>query len=244
MIVGIWGLFVVFRLVRFGQAVHRVRRLRIDASVLSRAQLGKANQIIDATNRVAFLASTDIDDPVTIGVFHPAIVLPGKMLPDLGEQELSAVLAHEYSHIRRGDFPVNILCELISLPFIWHPGVRYLMSKISQAREFACDDYAASRIGERRSYANILLRLASLCLHIPRDCAAGLGLFDGDNLETRIMMLTKKAVLLSRSSVLGLALATIITFGSGALLAHAMSPQANSKPSNKSEKFAGNWLDV
>jgi len=240
-IVGIWGVLALLRLARFSRAVRRVHRLRRDASVLSPAQVGMASQIIEAKYRIALLESTAIDDPVTVGVFHPAILLPSKVLPDLGEQELTAVLAHEYGHIRRRDFPVHILCELISLPVAWHPGIRYLMSKISQTRELACDDYAAARLGKRRSYANTLLHLASLCLHVPRGNAAGLGIFDGDNLETRIMMLTDKTLSLSRTGVIGLALATSITFGAGAVLAHAMSLQASSEPSNTAEKFAGTW---
>ena len=118
-IVGIWGVFVLLRLAHLSRAVYRVHRLRRDASVLSPAQVGMASQIIGAKYQVALLESTAIDDPVTVGVFHPAILLPSKVLPDLGEQELSAVLAHEYGHIRRGDFPVHFLCELIS--FLW-PG--------------------------------------------------------------------------------------------------------------------------
>jgi len=200
-----------------------------------------ASQIIEPEYRVALLESTAIEDPVTLGVLHPAILLPSKVLPDLGEQELSVVLAHEYGHIRRRDFAVHILCELISLPIAWHPGVSYLMSKISQTREFACDDYAAARLGKRRSYANTLLYLASLCLRVHRGSAAGLGIFDGDNLEARIMMLTEKRLSLSRASVIGLALATSITFSAGAVVAHAMSLQASSQPSNTAEKFAGTW---
>ena len=240
-IVSIWGVLVLLRLARFSRAVHRVHLLRRDASVLSPAQVGMASQIIEPKYRVVLLESTAIDDPVTVGVFHPAILLPSKMLPDLSEQELSAILAHEYGHIRRGDFPVHILCELISLPVAWHPGIRYLMSKISQTRELACDDYAAVRLGKRRLYARTLLRLASLCLHAPRGNAVGLGIFDGENLEARIMTLTEKRLSLSRAALIGLALATSITFGAGAVLAHAMSRQASPEPSNTAKKFAGTW---
>jgi beta-lactamase regulating signal transducer with metallopeptidase domain len=244
-IVAIWGVLVLYRLVHFSRGVHRVNQLRRDASVLSPAEVEMASQIIEAKDRVALLESTGIDDPITVGVFHPVILLPSKVLPDLGEQELSAVLAHEYGHIRRKDFLAHILCELISLPVAWHPGIRYLMSKISQARELACDDYAAVRLGKRRLYARALLRLASLCLHTPRGNAAGLGIFDGENLETRIMMLTEKRLSLSRAGLIGLALATSITFGAGAVLAHAMSLQAGSASSNTApthpETLAGTW---
>ena len=240
-ILATWGALVLLRLGRFSLAVGRVRRLRRNASVLSFDDGGIASRIFGADHRIALLESRAIDDPVTIGVFHPAILLPGKVLPEFGEEDLLVILAHEYSHIRRKDFLAHILCELASLPFAWHPGTRYLMSKISQAREFACDDDAVARLGKRRSYAHTLLRLASLCLHGPRNKAVALGIFDGDNLETRIMMLTKKTLLLSRNGVIGLALATGITFGAGAALAHAMSLQPNARTSNMADKFAGTW---
>jgi beta-lactamase regulating signal transducer with metallopeptidase domain len=240
-IVALWGVLVLYRLLHFSRGVYRVHRLRKDASVLSPAEVGPAGQIIEAKHQVALLESTAIDDPVTVGVFHPVILLPSKVLPDLGEQDLSAVLAHEYGHIRRRDFLAHILCELISLPVAWHPGIRYLMSKISQTRELACDDYAAVRLGKRRLYARSLLRLASLCLHTPRGNAAGLGIFDGENLETRIMMLTEKRLSLSRAGLIGLALATSITFGAGAVLARPISLQAGSVSSNIAETFAGTW---
>src|SRR5215469_7361781 len=203
-IIGAWGVLVLLRLARFSRAVYRAHQLRREGSALSLARVGMASEIIEAKHRVALLESTAIDDPVTVGVFHPAILLPSKVLPELGEQELSAILLHECGHIRRRDFLAHILCELISLPVAWHPGIAYLMSKISQTRELACDDYAAARLGKRRSYANTLLHLASLCLHT-RGNAVGLGIFDGDNLEDRIMTLTKKTASLSRTAALGLA---------------------------------------
>jgi hypothetical protein len=174
-------------------------------------------------------------------VFHPAIILPSKVIPALAEADLTAILAHEYGHIRRKDFLVHFLCQLTALSVAWHPGIRYLMSKISQTRELACDDYAAVRLGKRIVYARTLLRLASLCLHVPRSNAMGLGIFDGDNLEVRIMMLTEKRTSLSRAGLIGLALATSFLFGSSTVLARAVSLQEASASTNTAQKFAGTW---
>jgi hypothetical protein len=239
--IGLWGILILHRLVHFCRGIHRALRLRKDSSLLSPAKVAAARKIIDAGDRVALLESPAIDDPVTIGIFHPAILLPSKILPQLSEQELLAIFAHEYAHIRRRDFLLHFLCELISIPMAWHPGIRYLTSKISQARELACDDYAAACLGKRRSYANTLLHLASLCLSIPRGNATVLGIFDGDNLETRIMMLTEKRLSLSRAGVIALTLAASIAFGASAILAHAMTLQATSASSSAAEKFAGTW---
>jgi beta-lactamase regulating signal transducer with metallopeptidase domain len=240
-VIGLWGLLILHRLVQLCRGTHRAFRLRKDSSLLSPAKVAAASRVIGAGNRIALLESAAIDDPVTIGVFRPAILLPSKLLPRLGEQELLAIFAHEYAHIRRRDFLLLIVCEFLSIPMAWHPGIRYLTSRISQARELACDDYAAACLGKRRSYANTLLHLASLCLSIPRANATVLGIFDGDNLETRIMMLTEKRLSLSRAGVLALTLAASITFGASAVLAHAMTLQATSESSNAAEKFAGTW---
>jgi len=240
-IIGLWGMLVLYQLVRLGRGLHRAYRIRTDGSVLPPALVAMARGLIGASYRVSLLESTAIEVPVTIGIFRPVILLPRRVLPQLNEQELLAVFAHECAHIRRRDFPVHILCELISLPVRWHPGICYLMSKISQTRELACDDDATVRLGKRRPYANTLLRLASLCLTVPRSNAAELGIFDGDNLEDRIMKLTKKGTSFSRAGVIGLVLAVSIAFGGSAVLARALSLQASSKTSNPAEKFAGIW---
>jgi beta-lactamase regulating signal transducer with metallopeptidase domain len=239
-IVVIWGALVVNQLIHFGRGLRRVHRLRRDAWPLSPAEIRMARSTV-ASHPVALLKSTDIEEPVTVGVFHPAIVLPSKLLPALGQHELSAVFAHEYAHIRRRDFLVHILCEVVSLPVAWHPGIWYLKSKISQTRELACDEHAAVQLGKRRLYARTLLRLASLCMHAPHGNAVGLGIFDGDNLEDRIMMLTKKRSPLSSADLIGLVLAISMTFGSGAVLARATSLQAASGSSDAAPAFAGTW---
>jgi hypothetical protein len=202
---------------------------------------GMTRPMIEPPHRVVLLESTAIDDPVTVGVFHPAIILPSKVIPSLDEPDLAAILAHEYGHIRRKDFLVHLLCQLTALPVAWHPGIQYLMSKVSQTRELACDDYAAVRLGKPIMYARTLLRLASLCLHGPRSNAMGLGIFDGDNLEDRIMMLTEKRTSLSRAGLIGLALATSFLFGSSTVLARAVSLQEASASTNSVQKFAGTW---
>jgi beta-lactamase regulating signal transducer with metallopeptidase domain len=247
----IWQVLFLSQLVRFSRSVYRVHRLRRDALFFSPSEIrmagagmngsGMTGLGIELPQGVVLLESRAIDDPVTVGVFHPAIILPSKVIPALDEPDLTAILAHEYGHIRRKDFLVHFLCQLAALPVAWHPGIQYLMSKISQTRELACDDYAAGRLGKRIVYARTLLRLASLCLQVPRSNAMGLGIFDGDNLEDRIMMLTEKRTSLSRAGLIGLALATSFLFGSSAVLARAVSVQEVSASTNTAQKFVGTW---
>jgi beta-lactamase regulating signal transducer with metallopeptidase domain len=237
----LWQALFLYQLIHCSRGIYRVHSLRRDALPISLSEIGMARSVIEPQHRVVLLASTAIHDPVTVGLFHPAILLPSKVIPALDESDLAAILAHEYGHIRRKDFLVHFLCQLTALPVAWHPGIRYLMSKISQTRELACDDYAAARLGKRIVYARTLLRLASLCLQVPRGDAMGLGIFDGDNLEDRIMMLIEKRTSLSRAGLIGLAFATAFLFGSSAVLAHTVSLQEVSAPANTAQSFAGTW---
>lgn len=69
----------------------------------------------------------------------------------------------------------------------------------------------------------------------------GLGIFDGDNLEDRIMMLTEKPTSLSRAGLVGLAFATTLIFGSSAVLARAVSLQEAAASTNNAQMYAGTW---
>jgi len=237
----IWQVLFLYQLIHFSRGIYRVHCLRRDALLISSNEIGMAGSIIEPSDRVVLLESTAIDDPVTVGLFHPAIILPSKVIPALDEPDLTAIFAHEYGHIRRKDFLVHFLCQLTALPVASHPGIQYLMSKISQTRELACDEYAAVRLGKRTAYARTLLRLASLCLRVPRSNAVGLGIFDGDNLENRIMMLTETRTSLSRAGLIGLALATSFLFGSSTVLARTVSLQEVSASTNTGHEFAGTW---
>jgi hypothetical protein len=84
------------------------------------------------------------------------------------------------------------------------------------------------------------LRLASLCLRTSFGSAVGLGIFNGDNLEDRIMRLTTKDKSFSHASLIGVVLAIGVTFGSGAVFARAMSRQTTGS-SDAAQRFAGTW---
>jgi beta-lactamase regulating signal transducer with metallopeptidase domain len=241
-LLAMWLLLFLYRFICFSRGIYRVYRVRRDAMSISASEIGMVDSLIEPPHPVALRQSTAIDDPVTVGVFRPAILLPSKVLPALNDGDLAAILAHEYGHIRRKDFLAHVCCQLFALPVAWHPGIWYLMSKLSQTRELACDDYAAVRLGKRIVYARTLLRLASLCLQLPRSSnAMGLGIFDGDNLEDRIMKLTQKRTSLSRAGLIGLVLTTTFPFGAGTVLARAVSLQEAATFTSSAQKFAGTW---
>lgn len=95
--------------------------------------------------------------PLTCGLFRPTILLP-KTLTETGE-ELELILAHELTHIRRGDlFYKLLLVGAVSLgwlnPFAW-----VMLILANRDLEFACDEAVLKKYPARRAeYARMLIR--------------------------------------------------------------------------------------
>ena len=95
--------------------------------------------------------------PVVAGILHPILLLPRHLAHDY---ELTAILLHEFAHIRRRDTLTNALCRLIALPIAWHPVTPLLHARITQTREILCDTLAAEATGSPTAYARSLITLA------------------------------------------------------------------------------------
>ena len=235
----VWAALIGIGFVRFAASVLAVHRLRREATPLS-------PQMLTVLGQIPLFASAALQHPVTIGIVRPAILLPAAMLDRLDPGDFNVIITHECAHIRRKDVLLHSLCQLISIPLFWHPGIRYLSSHVSQTRELACDQEAASVLKSRRAYAQSLLRLASLCLtskypEPSRPQLTALGIFNHDNLEARILMLTRKTRSLPRARLAALALTATLTFGAGIALARAATIQSSSQPSTEATRFAGTW---
>jgi beta-lactamase regulating signal transducer with metallopeptidase domain len=99
--------------------------------------------------------SDDVTSPVTVGT---TILLPRSLA---GSDLLPAALAHERAHVRRRDFAVNALLQLVALPLWFHPVALLLRRELAELRELACDEEAAGQ-SSPRAYAAALVRIASM----------------------------------------------------------------------------------
>jgi TonB family protein len=147
-----------------------------------------------AVPRALIAASTEIASPITLGIQYPTLLLPPHLDTTLLSEDLDAILAHEFAHMRRRDFAKNLLYQLLSLPIAFHPILWLTRSRISETRELICDAMAANAVAGRQRYARSLLRLAaqfSQSSHAPTPHA--IGIFDAHpfkNFERRVMNLT------------------------------------------------------
>ena len=105
---------------------------------------------------VRIRSSSEVRQPLALGVFQPTILLPDVLLQDGFEKELQAIVAHELSHIRRGDLWMLCVTRLLmpvafANPFFWL--VRYQMRR---DQEFLADQVAAQNWQPIR-YAELLV---------------------------------------------------------------------------------------
>lgn len=95
--------------------------------------------------RVGIMESGRTKTPMVTGHLKPLILIPISMFTSLSVEEAEAILLHELAHIRRADYLVNLLQNLMEIIFFFNPAVLWLSSLIKAERENCCDDMALVR---------------------------------------------------------------------------------------------------
>jgi len=150
---------IAARLCWFTIGVWRIRRYRINAAPLQYfpSIIRKACKLTDQSALVC-LSSNDIG-PVAFGFFRPVVLLPPSFLT-LDPDSQCAVLCHELMHVKRRDWIVTVIEELIAA-FLWfHPAVWWLLGQTKLAREQVVDAEVIHRTAAPDPYIDALLVLA------------------------------------------------------------------------------------
>jgi len=100
--------------------------------------------------------------PITAGWWRPVVLVPAALVSGMPPQLLEALLAHELGHVRRHDYLVNLLQNVIETLLFYHPAVWWISHRIRIEREQIADDYAAHHLGEPRRLAQALSELERL----------------------------------------------------------------------------------
>jgi len=90
---------------------------------------------------------------------RPKLLLPRDLLPELGGDELDALLAHELAHVRRRDHWVRFLEIGATALFWWYPVAWWSRRELRRAEERCCDEWVLRAFpGSARAYANGILK--------------------------------------------------------------------------------------
>jgi D-alanyl-D-alanine endopeptidase (penicillin-binding protein 7) len=100
--------------------------------------------------------------PITAGWWRPVVLVPASLVAGMPPHLLEALLAHELGHVRRHDYLVNLLQNVIETLLFYHPAVWWLSRRIRAEREQIADDFASRHLGEPRRLALALSELEKL----------------------------------------------------------------------------------
>jgi beta-lactamase regulating signal transducer with metallopeptidase domain len=130
-------------------------------------------------------SSKRVASPVNIG---SGIVLPAEYI-EWDEEKLRIVLAHERSHIRQGDFYLQLLAGLYACIFWFSPLGWWLKRKLYELGEAISDRAGLEQAASRTSYAQLLLEFAAL----PRPTLTGVAMARTSHLSQRIERLLNES---------------------------------------------------
>lgn len=205
LLLGVYGVFVLYRIFKLVQAWQTTRTIKRNAlelepddDVASIINLCES-EFDTGARRVRVLRSETLPVPVTLGLAQPAIILPDALLHEGNNDLLTSAIGHEFIHVARRDYLLNFIYELLYLPISFHPAAALLRRRIKQTRELCCDELVAARILNAEVYARSLLRLAGAAPSLRRlSVSTTVGIADADILEARIMSLLTKPKLNTR----------------------------------------------
>ncbi len=196
-----------------------------------------------SVGKVSLLISDQISGPVTLGFGGAALLVPPDFIATATREEIAAALCHELAHIKRRDFLVNLLPEIMSLPIAFHPACWLLKKHIDESRELACDTMAAAVSDGSEIYARSLLSLAqTICAAPPGTVTNALGIFEANILEKRIMHLIDRKPASSRTArllsvAIGCSLLAATCIG---ISAFTLQPAA-AQSATDLQQFVGTW---
>lgn len=158
------------RLVRITLVSHRViREWARHATPLTPIDRMPA-MAIDAAHPVVLVA----------GVRHAALYIDRRVLATCSDEEIDAIVAHEWAHVRSADNTKRLLLAAVRGP--QHP----LVVSWRDAAELDADCFAASDEKRGLALASALVKVARAATSPRLDAIAASGIHDGGNVESRV----------------------------------------------------------
>jgi beta-lactamase regulating signal transducer with metallopeptidase domain len=160
-IVFTWLVIIFFKsiyLVAGFKQIHALKNKQVaDAGEYWNNCVREFSKRIGLKKPVVLMRSALAKIPMVTGHLKPVILIPASMLTALPQEEIEAILLHELAHIRRKDYLVNMLQNIIDIIFFFNPAALWLSSKIKEERENCCDDIAINVVQNKKQFIHALV---------------------------------------------------------------------------------------
>ncbi|HEY1303542.1 MAG TPA: M56 family metallopeptidase [Vicinamibacterales bacterium] len=155
----LWALGAFVMLLLLARDVARLLRVAGDATAENGhiAAIGQELSRHLGLSRIpTVLVSTRTVMPMTWGFRRPRVLLPPGAL-DWPHERLRAVLAHEFAHVRRADWLVHLVTQVVCAVYWFHPLFWTAERALARESEQAADDDALGAGLEANDYASHLV---------------------------------------------------------------------------------------
>lgn len=162
-----------------------------DAGCIEIFQSAKA--ALRVKNEVKLVVSEVIDTPFTIGVFHPAIVVPLGMKA-FDKADCRYIIEHELNHIKNHDIVFKFMALLATAINWFNPICYFMYRELSNVSELYCDFCTTKGMdsAQRKRYCHLIVDLATEDENkVTKKYVASLVNNDGRIIERRIKELKK-----------------------------------------------------
>ncbi|MDB5003166.1 MAG: hypothetical protein JWQ34_1391 [Mucilaginibacter sp.] len=151
---------LVFNTLRLTLAWNSIYRIRQNISEAGFDNtIKRLSATLDIKNKIQAAFSEWVDVPCITGFIKPIILLPVSITCHLTTDEIEAILLHELAHIKRNDYLLNFIQQVIGILLFFNPFARLIAKTINEERENCCDDMVVRVTGSPFIYAQALLKL-------------------------------------------------------------------------------------
>lgn len=160
----IYLVLLIVSVIRFAGGITKVYTIRKHG--LGRIPGPYKIFLLDAVNylgikkKVMLWTSDLVESPLTVGFFKPIILIPTALINNLTTRQVEAIILHELEHIRRHDYLVNFISQLIGAILYFNPFVKYLIQIQTTEREKTADQQVLQFEYSNQMYATTLLNIA------------------------------------------------------------------------------------
>ena len=145
---------------RFAHVLHRLHVHRIETPAPVTKIVDDLAQWLKLGQQVQIQVTSERIGPAVVGWLRPRVLLPSFLVDRMDDQALRILVAHELTHIRRGDLFWAFLQTVAGSLWWFHPAVWIANRQLNIESDRSCDEETIARLECSPSdYAKCLLQV-------------------------------------------------------------------------------------
>jgi beta-lactamase regulating signal transducer with metallopeptidase domain len=145
---------------RFAHVLHRLHVHRMETPARVTKIVDDLAQWLKLGRQVQIQVTSERIGPAVVGWLRPRVLLPSFLVDRMDDQALRILIAHEMTHIRRGDLFWAFLQTVAGSLWWFHPAVWIANRQLNIESERSCDEETIARLECSPSdYAKCLLQV-------------------------------------------------------------------------------------